>query len=431
MLRTNARRLQRFLEEIARFGASSGGGVTRLALTDEDRDARDQLKTWFAEAGCEVHVDRMGNMFFVLPGTDRDLPPVMTGSHGDSQPQGGRFDGILGIIAGLEVVHTLQDAGVRLRRDLIVVNWTNEEGSRFTPGTTGSGVFAGRLDRETVYGLTDRDGRTFGDELTRIGYRGDMDFVPGPLHANFEYHIEQGPVLERLGVPIGVPKGIVCLRWYDIHVHGVPNHAGATPMNERQDAVLAFARMAQSVAEIGRAAGDGLVATVGEVHPTPNSRNVIAGHVHFSIDVRGWNEPRTDAACAAMEQMLAEVAEQEGCTVEIGRTWTVERAPFHPRLTAMVRTAAEELGLAAHDMVSGASHDTVYVNQIAPSAMIFVPSIGGRSHAEVEETSSQDCAAGADVLLHCLMHTGNDPKTVSYRSADREDAMSAIHKEHA
>jgi N-carbamoyl-L-amino-acid hydrolase len=409
----NPERLQRFLTEIAAYGATPDGGVTRLALSDEDRDARNRMRAWFEEAGCETKIDRMGNMFFVRPGRNRALPPVMTGSHCDSQPQGGRFDGILGIVGGLEAVCALNDAGATLERDLIVVNWTNEEGSRFTPGTTGSGVFAGKLDREAMYALKDRDGLIFGAELERIGYKGDEDFNPGPLHANFEYHIEQGPVLERRGMTIGVPKGIVCLRWFDVFIEGVPNHAGPTPMDERQDAIHAFARMASEIFAIGLDS-DGVVATVGEVHPSPNSRNVIAGKVHFTIDVRGWDETETDRVCAEIERTVAEKARVTGTTAELRRTWEVERAPFHPRLVSLIRDTARELGLPALDMVSGASHDTVYINQSTPSAMIFVPSIGGRSHAEVEETSWTDCAAGADVLLNCLIKTCNDPEGAEY-----------------
>lgn len=413
-LRTNPERLQRFMTEIAAFGATPNNGVTRLALSDEDRDARNQLAAWFRDAGCELRVDPMGDMFFILPGKNRTLPPVMTGSHCDSQPMGGRFDGILGIIAGLEVVCTLRDAGVQLERDLIVVNWTNEEGSRFTPGTTGSGVFAGKLDKEEMYALKDQNGLTFGDELERIGYKGDEDFNPLPLHAHFEYHIEQGPVLEREGLRIGVPKGIVCLRWYDIQVQGVPNHMGPTPMSARQDALYAFSLMNQRIVEIGRNADD-VVAGVGEAHITPNSRNVIPGHVHFTIDIRGWDEGETDRVCRDIEQALQDMGERAGCRVETSLTWAVERAPFHPELVALVHESASALGLPALDMVSGASHDTVYINQLAPSAMIFAPSIGGRSHAEVEDTSWEDCAAGADVLLHCIVKTANDPEGVEYK----------------
>ncbi len=412
-LHTKKERLELFLTKIAAFGATENGGVSRLALSDEDRDARNQLTTWFSEAGCEVKIDRMGNMFFILPGKNRDLPAVMTGSHCDSQPQGGRFDGILGIVAGLEVICSLNDASIQLERDFIVVNWTNEEGSRFTPGTTGSGVFAGKLDREEMYALTDRNGCTFGEELKRIGYMGEEDFNPLPLHANFEYHIEQGPMLERQQKTIGVPKGIVCLRWYDIEVQGVPNHVGPTPMNDRKDALYAFSLMNQQIFNIGLAA-DNIVASVGEVHASPNSRNVIPGHVHFTIDIRGWNEPETDKVCQDIETAITTIGTELNCAVNIHRTWTVERAPFNPELVTLVHDTAEDLNLPALDMVSGASHDTVYINQFTPSAMIFVPSIGGRSHAEVEETSWADCAAGADVLLNCVFKTANDPEEINY-----------------
>lgn len=412
MLRTNRERLKKRLTDIATYGATEKGGVSRLALTDEDRDARNQLKHWFKEAGAEMHIDRIGNMFFVLPGRDRQLPAVMTGSHCDSQPKGGRFDGILGIIAGLEVMYSLRDAGIQLERDFIVVNWTNEEGSRFTPGTTGSGYFAGILNIDEMYALRDRDGKTLREELERIGFKGEEDFDPRPLHANFEYHIEQGPVLAREGIQIGVPKGIVCLRWYDIEIQGVPNHVGPTPMNARQDALYAFALMNKSVFEKGLTAND-VVASVGEVHPIPNSRNVIAGHVHFTIDIRGWDEGETDRVCEEVESSLPEIAEETGCAVSVRKTWEVERAPFHPELVSLVHTTARKLGLSTRDMVSGASHDTVYINQFTPSAMIFVPSIGGRSHAEEEETSWEDCSAGADVLLGVIVKTGNSSEEIT------------------
>lgn len=412
-LHSNPERLEKFLTEIATFGATSNNGVTRLALSDEDKAARDRLAVWFREAGCEMEVDRMGNMFFIRPGKNRALPPVLTGSHCDSQPLGGRFDGILGIIAGLEVMCALNDAGIQLERDFIVVNWTNEEGSRFTPGTTGSGVFTGGLDREEMYALTDREGHTFGEELKRIGYMGKKDFSSMPLHANFECHIEQGPVLEKLGKPIGVPKGIVCLRWYDVEIQGVPNHVGPTPMDDRKDALYAFARMNQAIFETGLAAGN-VVASVGEVHATPNSRNVIPGHVKFTIDIRGWDEPKTDRVCADIEKAITSISAEMGIESEIRCVWKVKRAPFSPELVSMIHEISEELGLPAHDMVSGASHDTVYINQIAPSAMIFVPSIGGRSHAEVEETSWADCAAGTDVLLNCVLKSANAPEGTSY-----------------
>ena len=407
-VRVNMARLQNRMEAISAFGATAGGGVTRLALSDADRDARQQLCAWLAELGCEIHVDAMGNIFGVLPGTNRTLPPVMTGSHGDSQPLGGRFDGMLGVVAGVEVVHALRDAGITLLRDLVVADWTNEEGSRFTPGCTGSGVWAGKLEQQAMYALKDQQGICLGDELARIGYRGDSRYFPRPVHAAFELHIEQGPVLEEKNMPIGLPQGIVCLRWYNVRVQGVPNHAGPTPMGSRHDAVYAFSLMASRIFEIARDSGQ-VVATVGEVHASPNSRNVIAGDVQFTIDVRGWNEPATDDVCRRIEAALAEAARQAGCQVMPERIWQVARVPFDTRLREMVREAASSLGLPCLDMVSGASHDMIYIAQVAPGAMIFVPSIGGRSHAEVENTAWQDCAAGTDVLLQCLLRAGNEP----------------------
>ena len=349
----------------------------------------------------------MGNIFGVLPGKDRTLPPVMTGSHGDSQPLGGRFDGMLGVVAGVEVVHALRDAGVRLLRDLVVADWTNEEGSRFTPGCTGSGVWAGKLDQDAMYALKDQQGTSLGDELERIGYQGDSCYFPRPVHAAFELHIEQGPVLEEKNIPIGVPQGIVCLRWYNVRVQGVPNHAGPTPMTSRHDAVYAFSLMASRIFEIARSSGQ-VVATVGEVHASPNSRNVIAGDVQFTIDVRGWDEAATDDVCHRIETALAEAAQQAGCEVMPERIWQVSRVPFDQRLRQMVLDASATLGLPCLNMVSGASHDMIYIAQVVPGAMIFVPSIGGRSHAEVENTTWQDCAAGTDVLLQCLMRAANE-----------------------
>ena len=407
-VRVNMARLQNRMEAISAFGATAGGGVTRLALSDADRDARQQLCAWLAELGCEIHVDAMGNIFGVLPGTNRTLPPVMTGSHGDSQPLGGRFDGMLGVVAGVEVVHALRDAGITLLRDLVVADWTNEEGSRFTPGCTGSGVWAGKLEQQAMYALKDQQGICLGDELVRIGYWGDSRYFPRPVHAAFELHIEQGPVLEEKNMPIGLPQGIVCLRWYNVRVQGVPNHAGPTPMGSRHDAVYAFSLMASRIFEIARDSGQ-VVATVGEVHASPNSRNVIAGDVQFTIDVRGWNEAATDDVCRRIEAALAEAARQAGCQVMPERIWQVARVPFDTRLREMVREAASSLGLPCLDMVSGASHDMIYIAQVAPGAMIFVPSIGGRSHAEVENTAWQDCAAGTDVLLQCLLRAGNEP----------------------
>ena len=267
-----------------------------------------------------------------------------------------------------------------------------------------------------MYALKDQQGTSLGDELERIGYQGNSHYFPRPVHAAFELHIEQGPVLEEKNIPIGVPQGIVCLRWYNVRVLGVPNHAGPTPMTSRHDAIYAFSLMAARIFEIARDSGQ-VVATVGEVHASPNSRNVIAGDVQFTIDVRGWDEAATDHVCQRIEAALAEAALQAGCEVAPERIWQVSRVPFDQRLRSMVGEAATDLGLPCLDMVSGASHDMIYIAQVVPGAMIFVPSIGGRSHAEVENTTWQDCAAGTNVLLQCLIRTGNE--------TDRQGAQSS------
>ncbi len=404
-LRVDANRLRGYLEQMARFGATAGGGVTRIALSDEDRDGRLQLREWFESVGCEVVIDAIGNMFAIYPGLDRSLAPVLSGSHNDTQPKGGRFDGTLGVLAGLEVVATLHDHGIRLPRDLIVANWTNEEGTRFTPGCTGSGVWSEKLALEDMYRLQDADGRTVRRELERIGFLG-VGHGPTRLHAAFELHIEQGPVLDREGVSIGIPAGIVSPRWYDVDVRGEANHAGSTPMSGRRDAVCTFARMCSFIQERA-AAEEAVVGTVGEVVVTPNSRNVVPGHVHFTIDIRGWDVARTDMVCSDVEAALERIASAEGCSVQYVRTWEAPRADFHPALCDLVEQCATRLGYSNRRMYSGASHDMIYINQVAPGCMIFVPSIGGKSHSEIENTSYADCAAGANVLLHCLLEAGN------------------------
>lgn len=412
-LQINQQRIQQRMEEIALIGGTENGGVTRLTLTDEDKEARELLIGWFEEAGCEIHVDPIGNVFAVYPGENRSLAPVLTGSHNDSQPFGGRFDGILGVIGGLEVVTTLNENKITLQRDFVVVNWTNEEGSRFTPGCTGSGVWAGKLDLEEMYGLNDKDGKLLGDELERIGFKGTSAYRPYPLHAAFELHVEQGPVLDQKKIPIGIPEGIVCLRWYDIEIIGAANHAGSTPMKARQDAVYLFSLMCQQVHDLALDK-ESMVATVGEVIVTPNSRNVISGRVHFTVDLRCWNEELANSTCAEMEAAFQRIAEENGSQVIIKNTWYEQRAEFNRGLVGVIKDVTEELELDYLEMVSGASHDMIFVNQVAPGAMIFVPSLRGESHSETEETTWADCAAGTDVLLRCVIKTANDGPDVTY-----------------
>ena len=407
-LRVNGARLQHSLEEMAKIGATPAGGVQRLACSDEDKRARDLLVRWLREIDCEVTVDAMGNIFGRYEGSDPDAEPVMSGSHVDSQPKGGRFDGILGVMGPLEALRTMHENGLRPRRPVVLVDWTNEEGSRFAPAMVASGVWAGKLDLQWAYDRTDINGKKQGDELERIGYKGSVPCEAFPVHAYYELHIEQGPMLEATGNIIGAPKGVLCLHWYDIYLEGEANQVGPTPMEGRKDALVAAAEMIVKVRELPASMGGNMVATVGEIHNYPNSRNIIPDGVHFTIDIRSWDDDLALASFDKLRGELVEIAERHGTPIRIEETWKVEHAPFDPRLVARILQTGESLGYPSLEWVSGAGHDASYMNQLMPSCMIFVPSIGGRSHVEVEETKWEDCEAGANVLLHCLLKSANE-----------------------
>jgi len=406
-LRVNGKRLQESLETMAKIGATPGGGVQRLALSDEDKEARDLFVKWLNEIDCEVTIDEMGNIFGRRPGKNRDLPVVMSGSHIDSQPKGGRFDGILGVMGALEVMRILHENNVETERDVVIVDWTNEEGSRFAPAMVSSGVWVGKLERDWAYGRTDINGKTQGGELERIGYKGEVVAKAFPIHANYELHIEQGPMLEAEGKTIGAPKGVLCLHWYDIYLSGTANQVGPTPMAGRNDCLLAAAEMIQTVNKVAHLKGD-MVATVGEIHNYPNSRNIIPDGVHFTVDIRSWEDQHSIDAWELMEGEFQAIAERHGTPIRMETTWRVERAPFNEGLVNNVLEAAEGLGYSSLYMVSGAGHDCSYINQIAPAAMIFVPSKNGRSHVEVEESSWEDCEKGANVLLQCMLKSAGE-----------------------
>ena len=407
-LRVNGHRLRSTLEEMAKIGATPGGGVQRLTLTDEDRRARDLFIGWLKEIDLDVRIDEMGNIFGRRPGKNNVLPPVMSGSHIDSQPKGGRFDGILGVMGPLEVMRTLHENNVETDRPLVIVDWTNEEGSRFAPAMLGSGVWSGILERDWAYDRTDRNGFRFGDELERIGYKGTVSAEKRPAHAYYEYHIEQGPVLERENRIIGVPKGIVCIQWSDVYLEGEANQVGPTPMEGRHDALCAAAEMILRVNALPEKMGGDLVATVGEIQNFPNSRNIIPDGVHFTVDIRSWDDDLVLRSWDGLRDDFRIIAKNRGCPIRIEDTWRVEHAPFDPNLIAGILEVSRDLGYPAHRMVSGAGHDASYMNRVAPTAMIFVPSIGGRSHVEVEDTRWEDCEAGVNVLLHCILRSANE-----------------------
>jgi len=407
-LRINGKRLQSALEQMAKIGATPAGGVQRLTLSDEDKKARDLFVKWLKELDLEITIDEMGNIFGRQPGRNDNLAPVMSGSHIDSQPKGGRFDGILGVMGALEVMRTLHENKVKTERPFVIVDWTNEEGSRFAPAMVASGVWAGALKRDWVYDRTDINGKRFEDELIRIGYKGTVACKKFPVHCYYEYHIEQGPILEREGKKIGAPKGILCLHWYDVYLEGEANQVGPTPMAGRHDALCAAAEMILKVNALPDRMDGNLVATVGEIQNYPNSRNIIPDKVHFTVDIRSWDDDHALKAWKLVRKDFDDIAARRGCPIKIEETWRVEHSPFDEKLVERILNAADALGYSSLYMVSGAGHDASYMNQVCPTAMIFVPSIGGRSHVEVENTTWEDCEAGANVLLQMVLQSANE-----------------------
>jgi beta-ureidopropionase / N-carbamoyl-L-amino-acid hydrolase len=399
----NEARLWSSLMEMAKIGATEKGGVCRLALTDVDRQARDLFVRWCREAGCTVTVDRMGNIFARRQGRNSSLPPVITGSHIDSQPTGGRFDGIYGVMAALEVVRTLNELGLATEAPVDIVSWTNEEGSRFSPCMLGSGVFAGVFPLTFGHGVRDAEGRTVGEELARIGYRGDRPETGHPVGAYFEVHIEQGPILENERKTIGVVTGAVGQKWFDVIVTGQESHAGPTPMHLRRDALVGAARLVMEVNRIGHAFLPDGRATVGSLRVHPNSRNVIPGQVMHTVDLRHPEAQRLDRMVEEMREALERIGRELRLEVSIAPVADFAPAKFDPGCVSVVRESASALGYSHRDIVSGAGHDAIFLARIAPTAMIFVPCEGGISHNEQESATPSDLAAGCNVLLQAVL----------------------------
>ncbi len=402
-LRVDGDRLWNSLMEMAKIGATPKGGVCRLALTDLDRQGRDLFAGWAKALGCTVTVDRMGNMFARREGRDPGLPAVMTGSHLDTQPTGGRFDGVYGVLAGLEVLRTLADAKIETDRAVEVAVWTNEEGSRFSPAMMGSGAYAGVFPADEIDAKKDIDGVTFAQALAKIGYRGPAPVGGRPTSAYFEAHIEQGPILEAEGKTIGIVTGAQGQRWYEVTVVGQEAHAGPTPMARRKDALVGSARMIDLVNRIGHEFQPGACATVGFIQSSPNSRNTIPGRVFFTIDFRHPVDARLSGMDKAMKDGFAKIAADAGLELEIVDFWYFPPTPFAPKLVDAVREGAALHGHSAMEIVSGAGHDAVYMARVAPTAMIFVPCADGISHNEIEDAKPADLAAGCDVLLHAIL----------------------------
>ena len=401
-LRIDGARLWQSLMDLARIGGTPKGGVCRIALTDLDRQGRDLFVQWAREAGCSIRIDAIGNIFARRAGADDSLAPVMTGSHIDTQPTGGKFDGNYGVMAGLEVVRTLNAAGVRTRAPIEVAVWTNEEGSRFVPVMMGSGVFAGAFTLEHALVQRDAQGVSVAEALAAIGYAGQAGAAPA-VAAYFEAHIEQGPVLENHERVIGVVQAALGQRWYDVTVQGMEAHAGPTPMELRQDALLAASAL---VAEVNRIALDRLPharGTVGSLEVHPNSRNVIPGRVKLSVDLRAPDDAQLLDMDAALRAACARIAAERGLAIDVEQVVYFPPQPFTPHLVEAVRANAADLGYSCMDVVSGAGHDAVYVARVAPAAMIFVPCADGISHDEIEDADPAHLEAGCNVLLRAML----------------------------
>jgi N-carbamoyl-L-amino-acid hydrolase len=401
-LRIDAERLWGELMETAAIGGTPKGGICRLTLTDLDRQVRDWFRARAESMGCRVTVDDMGAMFARRAGT-ADVPPIAFGSHLDTQPTGGKFDGVLGVLAALEALRTLVEAGYETYAPIEVVNWTNEEGSRFAPAMVASGVFAGVFARDWAAARTDRAGTTFGAALEAIGYRGVERCGDHPLSAFFELHIEQGPILEAEGRDIGVVTGVQAMRWYEVTVTGQDAHTGTTPMPLRRNALLGAARLIDTVDAIARRHAPSAVGTVGLIENRPNSRNVIPGEVFFCVDLRHPDGAVLDAMEGELTAALTAVCNPLGLGVAMQTIWHQPEVHFDPACIAAVRRAVALSGYSVRNVVSGAGHDAAYIARVAPTAMIFVPCRGGISHNEAEFASKEQCAAGAQVLLQAVL----------------------------
>ncbi len=402
-LRINGERLWQSLMELAKIGATAKGGVCRLTLTDLDKQGRDLVLQWAREAGMTVVIDKIGNGFMRRAGRNNALPPIVTGSHIDTQPTGGKFDGNYGVLAGIEVVRTLNDHGIETEAPIEVAFWTNEEGSRFVPVMMGSGVFARAFTLEHAYAARDTAGKSVKEELERIGYIGTQEPGDHPIGAYFETHIEQGPVLEDNDKTIGVVQGVLGIRWFDCTVTGMEAHAGPTPMALRKDAMQVATHLMQEVVAAALRHKPHGRGTVGMVHVHPNSRNVIPGRVKFSIDLRNATDALVDTMATEVKAYAAQLSRDSGLPIEIEMVSSYPAQIFHEDCVAAVARAAAKLGYSNMPAVSGAGHDAVYMAQLAPAGMIFIPCKDGISHNEIEDAKPEHITAGCNVLLHAML----------------------------
>ena len=401
----NADRLWDSLMEMAKIGPGVAGGNNRQTLTDADGEGRALFQRWCEEAGCTMGLDTMGNMFARREGTDPDALPVYVGSHLDTQPTGGKYDGVLGVLGGLEILRTLNDLDIKTKHPIVVTNWTNEEGTRFAPAMLSSGVFAGVHAQDWAYAREDAEGKSFGDELVRIGWKGDEEVGGRKMHAFFELHIEQGPILEAEGIDVGVVTHGQGLSWTQVTVTGKDAHTGSTPMPMRKNAGLAMARILEKVEEIALSHAPHAVGAAGHIDIYPNSRNVIPGKAVFTVDFRSPELAVIKDMEARLKAAAQEICTHMGLEVAFEKVGGFDPVDFDETCVAAVRKAADRLGYSHMNIISGAGHDACWINQVAPTAMVMCPCVDGLSHNEAEEISKDWAKAGADVLFHAVVET--------------------------
>ncbi|MES0184473.1 Zn-dependent hydrolase [Mesorhizobium sp. C386A] len=404
-LRINSDRLWDSIMEMAKIGPGIAGGNNRQTVTDEDGEGRHLFKRWCEAAGLEMGLDEMGTMFARREGADPSLPPVYVGSHLDTQPTGGKYDGVLGVLGGLEIIRSLDDLGIQTRHPIVVTNWTNEEGSRFAPAMMASGVFAGVLDQADVYQHTDKQGRKFGEELERIGWKGTEKVGDRKIHAFFELHIEQGPILEDEGIDIGVVTHGQGLKWLQVTLTGKEAHTGSTPMPKRRNAGLGMARVIELVHEIAMDYQPDAVGAVGHMEVFPNSRNIIAGRTVFTIDIRSPEKEVLDAMDGRIREGIDTICEALDIQYKVEQVGAFDPVTFDAGCVKAIRDAADRLGYSHRNIVSGAGHDACWINRVAPTAMVMCPCVDGLSHNEAEEITKEWAGAGADVLFHAVVET--------------------------
>ncbi|MBV1867064.1 MAG: Zn-dependent hydrolase [Marinosulfonomonas sp.] len=404
-LKINPERLWDSLMEMAKIGPGVAGGNNRQTVTDEDGEGRALFQSWCEAEGMTMGLDQMGTMFARREGTDPDALPVYVGSHLDTQPTGGKYDGVLGVLAGLEIIRTLNELCIKTRHPIVVTNWTNEEGTRYAPAMLASGVFAGIHSQDWAYGIEDAAGLKFGDELARIGWRGDEEVGARKMHAFFELHIEQGPILESEGKDIGVVTHGQGLSWTQITITGKDSHTGSTPMPMRKNAGLGMAKVLELVDEIAWSHAPDAVGAAGHIDVFPNSRNVIPGRVVFTVDLRSPNLAVIEDMEARLNAGAQKICDEMGLGVEFEKVGGFDPVTFDEGCVNAVRGAAERLGYSHRDLISGAGHDACWINRVAPTSMVMCPCVDGLSHNEAEEISREWATAGADVLMHAVVET--------------------------